>query len=154
MFINFCQIKTLEYSEQLLIDAYNIIQPTLDSNIDKAFKADQYGLSGKAITYWDDAADLRYLILYMFIIRMRILRDYQNCDLQSYQTYIDDFELVCIRKHFTCKIIPFNINSLFDLFGIGVNSFSFDGIGFDALEVDDSPVCNNDSIFEVQPNNP
>lgn len=154
MFINFCQIKNLEYSEQLLIDAYNIIQPTLDSNIDKAYKADQYGLSGKAVIYWDDMADLRYLILYMFIIRMRILKDYQTCVLKPYTTYVDDFKLVCIRKHFSCKIIPFNVNALFELFGIGPNSFSFDGVGFDALEVDDTPICNNESVFEIQPNFP
>jgi len=154
MFINFCQIKDLTYSEQLLMDAYEIIQPYMDQNIDKAYKADQYGIANKGQVYWDDASDYRYLVLYMFIIRMRIIRDFQSCNLQTYEYYKDQFKLECIKKHFSCKTITFNVDNLFALFGITTTTFGFEGIDFAALEIDDEPVCNEQTIFEVQSNYP
>lgn len=152
MFINFCQITTPEVNESLRINAFNIIEPYLDSNIAKGLVGDEYGLTTKANVFWQDASEYKFLIRYLFIIRDEILKDIQNCSRKTYSEYKEDFKLDCIKKHFSCQKIPFDVTPLYNLFGVG-NPYGFDGISFMAISYDDQPLCNENNIFEVQPNN-
>ncbi len=151
MFINFCQIKTPEVNEALLINSFNIIEPYLNTNIQKGLVGDEYGLTEKANIFWQEASEYKFLIMYLFIIREQIIKDIQTCNRKTYTEYKENFKLDCIKKHFSCLEIPFDVTPLYNLFGVG-SPFGFDGISFMAIAYDNQTSCEEDNIFEVQPN--
>ncbi len=149
MFINFGTILPLTDAEQITFDSYQEIEVIIKTYIDKGSKLDQYGISDKASPIWEYGNKIVYLVNLLFIIRERILKDYRNCELQTFDTYKEIYKLDCIRKTFACLSIPFDVNPLYAVFGLD-NPYGFDGIAFMALELDETIVCNNTSIFEVQ----
>ncbi len=149
MFINFGTILPLTDAEQITFDSYQEIEVIIKSYIDKGSKLDQYGISDKASPIWEYGTKIVYLVNLLFIIRERILKDYRNCELQTFDTYKEIYKLDCIKKTFACFSIPFNVTPLYAIFGLD-NPYGFDGIAFMALELDETIVCNNTSIFEVQ----
>lgn len=149
MFINFGVIQPLTDAEQVTADMYQEIEAYLYTYISKASKLDEYGMSEKADVLFEYGNKIVYLVLLLFIIRERILKDYRNCELQTFDTYKEEYKLDCIRKTFSCFSIPFDVNPLYAVFGLD-NAYGFDGIAFMALEIDETTVCNNNSIFEIQ----
>lgn len=149
MFINFGTILPLTDAEQVTLDMYEEIETILQTYISKATKQDEYGMTERADVLFDYGNKIVYLVTLLFIIRERILKDYRNCELQTFETYKTEYKLDCIRKTFSCFSIPFDVNPLYAVFGLD-NAFGFDGIAFMALEIDETTVCNNNSIFEVQ----
>jgi len=149
MFINFGVIQPLTDAEQVTADMYQEIEAYLLTYISKASKLDEYGMSEKADVLFEYGNKIVYLVLLLFIIRERILKDYRNCELQTFETYKEEYKLDCIRKTFSCFSIPFDVNPLYAVFGLD-NAYGFDGIAFMALEIDETTVCNNNSIFEIQ----
>jgi hypothetical protein len=147
MFINFGVILPLNSSEEVTIDSYNEVESKLKVYIDKAYKADQYGLD-KSSQIWEEGNKIIYLIQYLFIVRDKIIKDYEGCNLQDYDYYKNLFKLTCIRKKLSCMSIPFDVEGLFSVFGLNKN-FGFDGISFMAIKEDNSPNCENPLIFTV-----
>lgn len=148
MFIDFGVIKALTDAEQLTIDSYDEIETIISTYIQKAVKLDNYGQSNKATDIWEYGNKLVYLIVLLFIIRERILKDYNNCSLQTFDYYKDTYKLDCIRDTFSCLPIPFDVTGLYSIFGLN-NNFGFDGINYMAIEEDINPNCSNNLIFEV-----
>lgn len=151
MFINFCQIKSLDPAESLTLDAYDEIESILSTYISKAYKLDEYGKSADASKIWDYGNKIVYLIGYLFLIRERILKDYRNCQLKTFAEYKEIYKLDCIRKTFACFSIPFDVDNLYSIFGVN-SPFGFDGIDFMAIEIDNTNLCNDGSVFEIQDN--
>lgn len=148
MFINFGVIEALNDSEQLTLDSYQEIQSIISTYIQKATKLDQYGISDRATPIFGYGNRLIYLVGLLFIIRERILKDYNNCSLQTFEFYKETYKLDCIRKTFSCLPIPFDVTSLYTIFGLNTH-FGFDGINYMAIEEDVNPTCENNLIFEV-----
>lgn len=148
MFINFCQIKDLLPDESLTLDSYNEVENIINNYSTLAIKLDQYGETDKANTNWEDANKLIYLVLYLTIIRQRIFKDFQNCTLQTLQQYKDIYKLDCIKKEFSCLSIPFNVDNLYNIFGVGITP-GFDGIDFMAIETDSTIVCDRNTIITI-----
>lgn len=148
MFINFGTILPLNTSEQLTLDSYQEIQSIIKTYIDKASKLDEYGNSAKATSVWEAGNKIIYLTYYLDIVRQRILKDYQNCNLQSFEYYKETYKLDCIQKTFSCLPIPFDVNRLYAIYGLDETS-GFEGIEFMALEIDETVSCNPTTIFKV-----
>lgn len=148
MFINFGTILPLNAEEQVTLDSYNSIEPYLKIYIDKAIKLDEYGISDKASVIWEEGNKIVYLVEYLYIVRDIILKDYENCNLQTYEYYKEEFKLDCIRETFSCLSIPFDVDGLYSSFGLN-NNFGFDGISFMAIKEDNAPNCDNPLIFTV-----
>lgn len=149
MFINFGTIQALTDAEQITLDMYEEIEAILYTYISKATKLDEYGMTEKADVLFEYGNKIVYLVSLLFIIRERILKDYRNCELQTFDTYKEEYKLDCIRKTFSCFSIPFDVNPLYAVFGLD-NPYGFDGIAFMALEIDDTIACNINTVFEVQ----
>lgn len=148
MFINFGTILPLNNSEQVTFDSYSAVKDIIKTYIDRAYKLDEYGSSEKASLIWEYGNKIVYLTYYLDIIRERILNDYNNCNLQTYDYYKNLYKLDCIRKTFSCFLIPFDVDDLYSAYGLNKN-FGFDGISFMAIKEDDSPACDNPLIFTV-----
>jgi hypothetical protein len=148
MFIS-CNIQDLLDAEQITLDTYTEIESILKTYIDKASKLDNYGNTDQANLVWEYGDKIVYLVGYLFIIRQRILKDYRNCELKTLTEYKDIYKLDCIKKKFSCFKIPFDVDDLYEIFGVG-SSLGFEGIAYMALEEDEDPVCNETSIFEFQ----
>lgn len=148
MFINFGVLKALTASEKLTLDSYNQIQSIISTYITKATKLDKYGMSDKATPIFGYGNKLIYLVALLTIVRQRILKDYNNCNLQTFSYYSQTYQLDCIRKTFSCLPIPFDVTGLYTIFGLN-NHFGFDGIGYMSIQNDLTPVCNNSLIFQV-----
>ncbi len=150
MFIsNFCEVEDLLTAESITLDMYTQVETILKSYIDKASKLDNYGNSDKATIVWDYGNKLVYLVVYLFIVRERILKDYKNCELKTLSEYKEIYKLDCIKKTFNCFKVPFDVSDLYEIFGVG-SSFGFEGIDYMSLEIDETIVCNETNIFEIQ----
>lgn len=150
MFVNQCQIIPPTEVEQLTIDSFDSIEDSVSVFLSKAYQLDQYGLPKEADKYWDSYSDVTYLVQLLSLIRERIISDFQNCSLQSHDFYVKTYDLDCIKDHFSCLPTPFNVDDLFDLYGISNNTFNFDGIAYEALELDSTPICNKTEVLEIQ----
>lgn len=148
MFINFCQIKELLPEEGITLDSYNEVQTIINNYSTLGIKLDQYGETEKANTNWENANKVIYLVLYLSIIRQRILKDFKNCKLQTLQEYKDIYKLDCIKKEFSCLSISFNVDTLYNIYGVGITP-GFDGIDYMAIETDNTIICNRNTIFEI-----
>ncbi len=148
MFINFGVIESLNASEAITLDMYNQVEIYLKQYIDKASKLDTYGNSDKADIVWEEGNKIIYLIGLLSIIRQRILKDYQNCIFTGVATYREEYKLDCIRKTFSCFTIPFDVNPLYEIFGLD-DDYGFEGIGFDAVALDGSIACNQEAVLTV-----
>ena len=149
MFINFGVIESLTDAEQITFDSYQEIKSIIKTYIEKASKLDEYGMSDKASPIWEYGNRIIYLVGLLFIIREKILEDYSNCKLDTFENYKTAYKLDCIKKTFSCLPIPFNVTGLYEIFGLNDN-FGFDGITFTALEIDNTIACNEITVFEVQ----
>lgn len=148
MFINFETILPLNTDEQITSDMYDQVKTIIKTYIDKGAKLDEYGLSDKASPIWEYGNKIIYLVQYLSIIRQRILKDYRNCELDTFETYKEEYELDCIRKTFACFSIPFDVNALYAVYGLDTAN-GFEGIGFEAIADDDSVACDQESVFTV-----
>ncbi len=148
MFINFDTILPLNASEQLTIDSYSAIKTIVKSYIDRAYKLDEYGISDKSSIIWEEGNKIFYLITYLTFANEQITKDYINCNLNTFDYYKELYKLDCIRKTFACLTIPFDVDPLYEVFGLGKN-FGFDGIGYMAIVEDTTEVCNNNLVFQV-----
>ena len=148
MFINFGQIQSLTDAEALTLDTYQEIETYLKQYIYKASKLDQYGKEKEANYTWEYGNKIVYLVNLLFIIRERIIKDIRNCNFDSFENYKETYKLDCIRKTFSCFPVPFDVNPLYAIFGLD-DSFGFEGIAFDSIEIDEVNVCNRESILEV-----
>lgn len=148
MFINFKTILPLNTSEKLTFDVYSQIESIIKIYIDKASKLDEYGNNSKADIVWENGNKIVYLISYLTIIQEFIQKDYENCNLQSFKYYKDLYKLDCIKSTFSCLSIPFDVDPLYEVFGLG-EIFGFDGIGYMAISEDNIEVCNNNLVFQV-----
>lgn len=132
---NTCNTKDPNYYQELLFNAYDILTEDIIELINKAYKEDQYGKK-IADNTWDTVNDINYLILYLFIINDKILRQgYLTGEISdNFRTEIlEDYKISCVKKHFSCKNI--NINPLLELFNISNNG----GIDYMNIETGNNP---------------
>lgn len=148
MFINFGTIEPLNDTEQVTLDMYEQVEAILNTYILKASTYDEYGNSDKANIIWEYGNKITYLVILLSIARQQILKDYANCELDTYETYKEDYKLDCIRKEFSCFSIPFDVNPLYEVFGLD-DAYGFQGIGFMALEEDVAVACDINSVFKI-----
>ena len=148
MFINFGVIEELNANEFITIDAYNQLEVYLKQYIDKANALDAYGSSDKASIIWEEGNKIVYLVTLLSIIRQRILKDYQNCDFAGVASYREEYKLDCIRKTFSCFTIPFDVNPLYEVFGLD-DDYGFEGIGYDAVALDNTIACNETAVLTI-----
>ncbi len=149
MFINFGTILPLNTDEQITSEMYAQVETIIKTYIDRGSKLDEYGISDKASVIWEYGNKITYLVTYLSIIRQRILKDYINCELDTFENYKEEYKLDCIRKTFACFSIPFDVDALYAVYGLN-NPYGFEGIEFMALEIDETIACDLDQVFEVQ----
>ncbi len=149
MFINFGTIQPLTDTEQVTLDMYENIESIIKTYIDKGSKLDEYGITDKSSVIWEYGNKIVYLVSLLFIIRERILKDYNNCQLDTYESYKEQYKLDCIRKTFSCFSIPFDVNPLYEIFGLD-DANGFEGIAFASIELDDSNACDINEVLEIQ----
>lgn len=148
MFINFGEILPLNADEQITSDMYTEVETIIKTYIDKGSKLDQYGMSDKASPIWEYGNKIIYLVNLLSLIRQRILKDYANCKLDTFDNYKEAYKLDCIRKNFSCFSIPFDVNPLYAVFGLD-NPYGFAGIGFEAVALDIEEACDQSVILTI-----
>ncbi len=148
MFINFGTILPLNADEQITSDMYAQVESIIKTYIDKGSKLDEYGISDKASPIWEYGNKIIYLVGLLSVIRQRILKDYRNCRLDTFENYKETYKLECIRKTFACFSIPFDVNALYAVYGLDTAN-GFEGIGFEAVALDDSIICDQTHILTI-----
>lgn len=143
MFINFGEIEALNNSEQITFDMYSQVQEIISTYINKGIKLDEYGYSKKATPIWEYGNKVVYLVVYLTMVRERILKDLANNELEEYSFYADLYKLDCIKKTFSCFSIPFNVEDLYAVYGVSSSNFSYDGISYMTINDEDN------NIFEI-----
>lgn len=132
---NTCNPKDPNYFQQLLFNAYNIVNEDIMNLINKGYKEDQRGKKIADYT-WDSVNDINYLILYLFILNDKIIREGSLTGevSESFREELrEEYKIDCIKKYFFCKNI--NINPLLELFAVNTDG----GIDYMSIETGNNP---------------